>query len=526
MTVYIDKALLDAAGLTDFPELYAYIRERDSQPPVGEASPVPIGEQTLQKQVKDNDDALAGPIDPVQPPTIEAMHYETFGFILLTPGLQLYDSSQSTFRFAVQGNKVTFNLGLKTATTFKGYIMGGFPYRLVPTKREKPSIIVGHDCDRGYHLQCFIDDQGPYISTWSDDAIPQNVHIALSGTYYIDYELYKRATTDVNNDGQNDIMDDWHQNSQVAERQTESWVYDVVKQQTDQIASGGAQPASKTISNYLNNNTKLRSPYQQFTDDRAAYFVKEGPQCTFNFRTRKITPAGNINVIFGTIDKQLKTPLDTWFPVHSTISGQFVSFELNQENKVIFNSNSGLSVDIDFAGTYIIAPQTDNDNSNGLPSAPEEPDSHIDKVIIDQDTILRGGIPPPISQYTIKNRFDDILLTVSYIDTIDRVNNQFYEIFDGVNKYVVFNVHLSIYSFNEKFIQIGSLPTDLLSDFPVYFPLTCLYEKEKYQTRPPAGYTAIGTETNKQRWYIYLSDPPVLSQMIHYYTSGSYYLPA
>jgi hypothetical protein len=26
--VYIDERLLDAAGLTDFPELYAYIKER------------------------------------------------------------------------------------------------------------------------------------------------------------------------------------------------------------------------------------------------------------------------------------------------------------------------------------------------------------------------------------------------------------------------------------------------------------------------------------------------------------------
>jgi hypothetical protein len=29
MSSYIDEALLDAAGLSDFPELYAYIHERE-----------------------------------------------------------------------------------------------------------------------------------------------------------------------------------------------------------------------------------------------------------------------------------------------------------------------------------------------------------------------------------------------------------------------------------------------------------------------------------------------------------------
>jgi hypothetical protein len=29
MAVYIDEKLLEAAGLTDFPELYAYIKERE-----------------------------------------------------------------------------------------------------------------------------------------------------------------------------------------------------------------------------------------------------------------------------------------------------------------------------------------------------------------------------------------------------------------------------------------------------------------------------------------------------------------
>ncbi|KAA6367474.1 MAG: hypothetical protein EZS28_036998, partial [Streblomastix strix] len=54
-SVYLDEALLDAAGLSEFPELYAYIRER-YQEPVPPAQAIPIGEQTLQKQVKENYD--------------------------------------------------------------------------------------------------------------------------------------------------------------------------------------------------------------------------------------------------------------------------------------------------------------------------------------------------------------------------------------------------------------------------------------------------------------------------------------
>ncbi|KAA6392815.1 MAG: hypothetical protein EZS28_011658 [Streblomastix strix] len=61
--VYIDERLLDAAGLPDFPELYAYIKERYPKP-IGELpQPVSIGDQTLQQQVKNNDDIIYGSRD-------------------------------------------------------------------------------------------------------------------------------------------------------------------------------------------------------------------------------------------------------------------------------------------------------------------------------------------------------------------------------------------------------------------------------------------------------------------------------
>ncbi|KAA6359946.1 MAG: hypothetical protein EZS28_044527, partial [Streblomastix strix] len=66
--VYIDEALLDAAGLMDFPELYAYIRERDPKPSVETAPPVSVGEQTLQEQVKINADILENSNEAFVPP--------------------------------------------------------------------------------------------------------------------------------------------------------------------------------------------------------------------------------------------------------------------------------------------------------------------------------------------------------------------------------------------------------------------------------------------------------------------------
>ncbi|KAA6385691.1 MAG: hypothetical protein EZS28_018779 [Streblomastix strix] len=56
--VYIDGRLLDAAGLSDFPELYAYVKERYPKSIEQQMQPVPIGDQTLQQQVKNDDEII------------------------------------------------------------------------------------------------------------------------------------------------------------------------------------------------------------------------------------------------------------------------------------------------------------------------------------------------------------------------------------------------------------------------------------------------------------------------------------
>ncbi|KAA6404175.1 MAG: hypothetical protein EZS28_000284 [Streblomastix strix] len=52
--------LLDAADLSDFPELYAFIKERYLKPLEQYPQSIPIGEQTLQQQVKNYDEIIYG----------------------------------------------------------------------------------------------------------------------------------------------------------------------------------------------------------------------------------------------------------------------------------------------------------------------------------------------------------------------------------------------------------------------------------------------------------------------------------
>ncbi|KAA6373419.1 MAG: hypothetical protein EZS28_031053 [Streblomastix strix] len=71
--VYIDERLLNAAGLSDFPELNAYIKERYPKPLEQQPQPVPIGDQTLQQQVKNNDDIIYASNEVFEPPVPNAI---------------------------------------------------------------------------------------------------------------------------------------------------------------------------------------------------------------------------------------------------------------------------------------------------------------------------------------------------------------------------------------------------------------------------------------------------------------------
>ncbi|KAA6357997.1 MAG: hypothetical protein EZS28_046476 [Streblomastix strix] len=109
--------------------------------------------------------------------------------------------------------------------------------------------------------------------------------MAIAGVYYTDYEPLKRAVSDVNGDGKINIVDDWHVNSVIDGMKSMSWVQDVVQKQTEAIGDG-VQPYDpnirSSVSNHFNNSTKLVN-ISTFGPLRAAYFVKEGPFCTYLF---------------------------------------------------------------------------------------------------------------------------------------------------------------------------------------------------------------------------------------------------
>ncbi|KAA6324701.1 MAG: hypothetical protein EZS28_054158, partial [Streblomastix strix] len=97
-----DEALLDAAGLSDFPELYAYIHEREPKPIVdGIANQIIVGPQYLQDQVKDNDDKLnvqpiPQPIVPVETPQVQIFKIPKSQ---LAPNVQMYNPADEYFYF-------------------------------------------------------------------------------------------------------------------------------------------------------------------------------------------------------------------------------------------------------------------------------------------------------------------------------------------------------------------------------------------------------------------------------------------
>ncbi|KAA6357643.1 MAG: hypothetical protein EZS28_046831, partial [Streblomastix strix] len=113
--VYIDEALLDAAGLSEFPELYAYIHEREPKPIVdGIANQIIVGPQYLQEQVKDNDDKLNVQPIPQSIAPIEIPQVQIFKIpkSQLAPNVQMYNPADEYFYFYKLRNKVVYNIGL------------------------------------------------------------------------------------------------------------------------------------------------------------------------------------------------------------------------------------------------------------------------------------------------------------------------------------------------------------------------------------------------------------------------------
>ncbi|KAA6378380.1 MAG: hypothetical protein EZS28_026093 [Streblomastix strix] len=232
-----DKALLDAAGLLEFPEYNAYIHERE---------PKPID------QVKDNDDKLL--IQPILPelithPISVAAEIITIPLNALTQPLHLYNINDGGIKFYKLRNIVVHNIVLYLREDFMGFVFSSFPVEQWPFCKHV--LELGDDVGHIQNVKGYISEKGFYldVSIESVDqvtSIKGNTHIAIADVYYTDYESLKRATNDVNGDGKINIVDDWHVNSIIDGMKSMSWVQDVMQKQTEAIGDG-VQPYDPSI---------------------------------------------------------------------------------------------------------------------------------------------------------------------------------------------------------------------------------------------------------------------------------------
>ncbi|KAA6358952.1 MAG: hypothetical protein EZS28_045521 [Streblomastix strix] len=217
--VYIDEALLDAAGLSDFPELYAYIHEREPKPIVdGITNQIIVGPQNIQDQVKDNDDKLN--VQPIPQPIVpvEIPQVQIFKILKsqLAANVQMYNPADEYFYFYKLRNKVVYNIGLYLSNDFISFVFTNFLEELYPF--SKHALVLADDVGHKQNVMGYISEKGPYlgVSIGSVDqvtSIKGNTHIAIAGVYYTDQEPLKITTNDVDGNGKINILDDWHVNS-------------------------------------------------------------------------------------------------------------------------------------------------------------------------------------------------------------------------------------------------------------------------------------------------------------------------
>ncbi|KAA6398927.1 MAG: hypothetical protein EZS28_005547 [Streblomastix strix] len=139
-SVYLDEALLDSAGLSDFPELYAYIHER-YQDPVPPAYAIQFGEQTLQQQLKGNDDILNKTNEVFVPSVSNAptkldlsSQLERSNFLA---------SSGSDPQLIVYDDRVTLTASYATTGLFtNGYLFNSYPEEARPKESDKVIALV------------------------------------------------------------------------------------------------------------------------------------------------------------------------------------------------------------------------------------------------------------------------------------------------------------------------------------------------------------------------------------------------
>ncbi|KAA6380505.1 MAG: hypothetical protein EZS28_023968 [Streblomastix strix] len=403
-SVYLDEALLEAAGLLKFPEYYSYIIERD-QEPVPPAQRIPIGEQTLQKQVKNNDDILFRTNEVFVPQVSNAptkldlsSQLERSSFLA---------SSESDPQLIVYGDRVTLTASYETTGLIPNeYLFKSYPEFARLKEGDKVIAIVGRNATNKNSIFCYIDQNGPFIINTSQ--IPSTTGLFINITYFKKYEQSKKINYDANNDGIVNITDTWHVNGK-GSFETSSHIYETVKKQTDLIVTGLFGDVKV---NYLNCDIKLQDKLAVYKADRAAFFIKEGPFITFNFVRTEQQECAAMCLFKDLYDKSLAVEVTN---------------------------------------------PTSNEELNALSTDPKEHDSHIDEVIIKND----GKLASSISIFTITNVFKQIQLIAPF-DQGGHAYKTYYIIDDGTCKVCIFNLYFETKRIASSIQEIGLLQDTVL----------------------------------------------------------------
>ncbi|KAA6370512.1 MAG: hypothetical protein EZS28_033961 [Streblomastix strix] len=137
--ITVDKALLDAAGLSEFPELYTYIHEPEPKPFVdGITNQIIVGLQYLQDQVKDYEDKLNAQSvpEPAIPPIPVAAEITTISLTKQMQSLLPYNINDGGIKFYKLKNIVLYVTLDYFREDFMGFELTSFQEELWPFSKQ------------------------------------------------------------------------------------------------------------------------------------------------------------------------------------------------------------------------------------------------------------------------------------------------------------------------------------------------------------------------------------------------------
>ncbi|KAA6394653.1 MAG: hypothetical protein EZS28_009820 [Streblomastix strix] len=462
---YIDEKLLDATGLSDFPELYAYINERYPMPSGELSHPVPIEDQTPQQQVKNNDDTIYGSGDDLNdefvPPVTNVITKLDLSSQLERQNFLASNGSDP--QLIVYCDRIKQTASYATTGLFpNSYLFQSYPSEAIQKLDDQVIALVGTDAPNTYAIFCCIDQNGPYMVC--NKQIPSNTALLLNITYYKQYESSKKINYDANNDGKIGIMETWNVNGK-GQFEAQWYVYETVKKQTDLIEAG-VQGLNRT--NYLNSKIKLMDELAIYKADRVAYFIKDGPLITYSFKAKlaqlmqaNFETQQTVYKLFSTLSKKVLPPNKKYMPIH--VEQQ--KFSAKCLLKDIYDKSSAVQVavrgqlnmfDCEFQGTKIhdnYANCTNTNESASNQALPEESEFFIDEVILKHEKQLGQSQQP---QYTITNVFNQFIINDFFPSS---AHNTFRIVDDGTCRVCVFNI-----KFESKCLQGRTQEVGRISD--------------------------------------------------------------